>query len=550
MTEPTETPETTPLPAPVKRRWQGPSLVWLVPLVALGVGIALLVRALLATGPQLVIDFRSADGLRAGKTEVRYKEVVVGRVEGVQLSRERDRVHVMVRLDRSAATLAVDDTRFWVVRPRIDTAGVSGLETLFSGAYIGVDAGVSHTERRQFEGLEAPPFVLRGEPGRSFVLGTEDLGSLDVGSPIYYRRNRVGRVVGYTLDPKLDQLSVQIFVEAPYDELVNSQTRFWNASGVEVSINSGGISVDTQTLASVVSGGVSFERPPGTHGLPPAADGNRFKLFPDRKGAMAPPDGPAQTVRMVFDQSLRGMSIGAQVDFLGVEIGSVTGIRLDYDAKRNRFPVEVTADIYPTRLGTVRDALRDPADEEGARDVKLLQRLVANGLRAQARTGNLLTGQMYVALDFVPRAPRATLDIAQPVPAVPTVAGTLADVQPQIAEIVSKINRVPFDDIGRNLNSTLTQARGAIEQLQPEARQSLDEVRRTLAAVQETLARADRHVLDPSAPLQRNAEQTLQDLQRAAQSLRMLADYLQRHPESLLRGKPDDAEIPATPPRR
>lgn len=537
-------------PTPVTRKWRGPSLVWLVPIIALAVGVSLLIRAILATGPQVTIDFNSADGLRPGKTEVRYKEVVVGRVESLTLSEGRDRVHVSVRLDRSVSNIAVDDTRFWVVRPRIDTAGVSGIETLFSGAYIGVDAGVSQVQRRQFTGLEAPPYVLRGEPGRGFVLRTEDLGSLDVGSPIFYRRNRVGRVVGYKLDPQVDELSVQIFIEAPYDKLVNSQTRFWNASGVEVSLSSSGLSVNTQTLASVLAGGVSFERPPGSQGLPPAPDGNRFELFPDRKRALAPPDGPAQRVRMVFDQSIRGLAIGAPIDFLGIEIGSVKAIRLDYDAKRKRFPVEVEADIYPTRLGAVRDALREPTDDERRRDVTLLQRLVASGLRAQARTGNLLTGQMYVALDFPGRTTRAVLDTDTPVPAIPTVPGTLADVQPQIAEIVAKINKVPFDDIGRNLNDTLTQARMAIDQLRPDAQASLAEVRRTLQSVQETLARTDRQLLDPSAPIQRNAEQTLLDLQRAAQSLRVLTDYLQRHPESLLRGKPDDAKIPAPTERR
>ncbi len=545
------TPPLPPLPPkPVTRKWHGPSLVWLVPIIALAVGIALLIRALLSTGPQVTIDFQSADGLRPGKTEVRYKEVVVGRVEAVTLSEDRDRVHVSVRLDRSVSNIAVDDTRFWVVRPRIDTAGVSGIETLFSGAYIGVDAGVSKVQRRKFVGLEAPPFVLRGEPGRGFVLRTEDLGSLDVGSPIFYRRNRVGRVVGYKLDPLVDELSVQIFVEAPYDKLVNARTRFWNASGVEVSLNTSGLTVNTQTLASVLSGGVSFERPPGSRDLPAAADGSRFYLFADRKGALAPPDGPPQRVRMVFDQSIRGLDIGAPIDFLGIEIGTVKAIRLDYDPKRRRFPVEVEAQIFPTRLGAVREALYDPTGDEKRRDIDLLHRLVASGLRAQARTGNLLTGGMYVALDFPSKAPRAVLDTDTPVPAIPTVPGTLADIQPQIAEIVAKINKVPFDDIGRNLNDTLTQARGAIEKLSPDAQASLAEVRRTLKSVQETLGRADRNLLDPSAPIQRNAEQTLLDLQRAAQSLRVLTDYLQRHPESLLRGKPDDAKIPASSERR
>jgi paraquat-inducible protein B len=543
---PSSPPPATP-PTPVTRKWYGPSLVWLVPIVALAVGVALLIRSVLSTGPQVTIDFHSANGLRPGKTEVRYKEVVVGRVEAVTLSEKRDHVQATVRLDRSVANIAVEDTRFWVVRPRIDTAGVSGIETLFSGAYIGVDAGESTKQKRHFTGLENPPFVLRGEPGRGFVLRTEDLGSLDVGSPVLYKRNRVGRVVGYNLDPLVDELWVQVFIEAPYDKLVNPQTRFWNASGVEVSLNSSGLKVDTQTLASVISGGISFERPQGTQGLPQASDGSRFKLFPDRKTALAPPDGPPLRVRMVFDQSLRGLDIDAPVDFLGVEIGVIKAIRLDYDGRRKRFPVEVEAEIYPTRLGAVRDSMRQEGDDDKRRDTTLLRRLVQSGLRAQARTGNLLTGQMYVALDFPSKPNKAELDTSTAIPAIPTVPGTLSDVQPQIAEIVAKVNKVPFDEIGRNLNDTLAQAKMAIEQLRPEAQASLADVRRTLTSIQETLARADRSLFDPSAPIQRNAEQTMVDLQRAAQSLRVLTDYLQRHPESLLRGKPDDAKIPSSP---
>ncbi len=538
-------------PKPRTRTWHGPSLVWLVPVIALAVGASLIVRSLLETGPRVTIDFNTADGLRPGRTEVRYKEVVVGRVDGVTLTDDRKRVRVSVQLDRSVANLAVEDTRFWVVRPRIDTAGVSGLETLVSGAYIGVDAGLSKVNRSKFDGLEAPPFVLRGEPGSSFVLHTTDLGSLDVGSPILYRRTRVGRVVGYTLDPARDELLVQVFVEAPYERLVNTQTRFWNVSGVDVTVGANGVTLNTQTLASVLAGGISFERPPGTRNMPPAPGGSRFELYTDRKSALAPPDGQPLPVRMVFDQSMRGLAVGAPIDFLGIEIGAVKSIRLRYDRRRQRYPVEVMADIYPLRLGDVRDTVADASASDAVRDRALLQRLIENGLRAQARTGNLLTGQMYVALDFIP-SPRSANPAEDGAPiTLTTVPGTLSEVQPQIAEIVSKINKVPFDEIGRNLQDTLAQARGAIAKLTPEAQKSLAEVNKTLGSVQQSLDRVDRNLLDPSAPVQRNVEQTMGDLQRAAQSLRVLTDYLQRHPESLLRGKPDDAALPSTgsPPR-
>ncbi|MEO8835796.1 MAG: MlaD family protein, partial [Caldimonas sp.] len=244
-----------PRPRIEKRRRWSVSLVWLVPAVAIAIAASLLVRSVFLTGPRIEIEFKSADGVEAGKTEVRYKEVIIGKVVSVALRDDRKRVVVVVQLNRSAASFAVEDTSFWVVRPRIGAAGVSGLGTLFSGAYIGTDAGVSPQSRREFVGLEAPPFVLRGEPGRVFVLHTDDLGSLDVGSPVFHKRTPVGRVVGYTLDPDRDELSMKIFIDAPFQKLVTRDSRFWNASGIDLTLNSGGLSVNTQTLASILAGG-------------------------------------------------------------------------------------------------------------------------------------------------------------------------------------------------------------------------------------------------------------------------------------------------------
>lgn len=524
------------------------SLVWIVPILAMLIGASLILRTWLEAGPRIVIEFRTAEGLEPGKTEVRYKEVVVGRVEKVSLSDDRKKVLATVQLDRKVASIAVEDTTFWVVRPRIGTAGVSGLSTLFSGSYIGVDGGTSAKERSRFVGLEAPPYVLRGEPGRSFVLRAQDLGSLDVGSPLYYRRTRVGRVVGYALNPKNDELLVQVFVESPYESLVTQQARFWNVSGLDLTLNASGLTVNAQTLASVLAGGIAFERLPGAITLPPSPAGTRFYLFNDRKAALAPPDGPALTIRMVYDQSVRGLAVGAPIDFLGIELGTVTSMRLQYDPVRKRYPMEVTADIFLLRLGAVRHAMLNTAATGPEADTLFLERLVDNGLRAQLRAGNLLTGQQYVALDFIAKAPRATLAINGGVPLVPTVPGTLSELQSQIAEIVAKVSKVPFDEIGRDLQATLGQARDSIRQLTPEAQQALAEVQRTLTAVQESFARLDRNVLDASAPVQRNADQTMIELQRAAQSLRVLGDYLQRHPEAILRGKPPDPALPGDKP--
>ncbi|MEO7338481.1 MAG: MlaD family protein, partial [Caldimonas sp.] len=436
----------------------GISLVWLVPIVALVVAASLFVRTVLLVGPRIDIEFATADGIEPGKTDVRYKEVVVGKVETVSLRGDRKRVIVTVRLNRASAGLAVEDTQFWVVRPRIGAAGISGLGTLLSGAYIGTDAGISTTAKESFVGLEVPPFVLRGEPGAVFVLHADDLGSLEVGSPVFYRRTRVGRVVGYTLDPERDELSIRVFVESPYQTLVTPQARFWNASGVDLRLNASGLTLNTQTLASVLAGGLAFEIPPGSPKTPPAAAGSSFVLFGDRKAALSPEDGSPLSVRMVFDQSARGLTENAPVDFLGIEIGRVRTVSLDYDAKRQKFPIRVIADIYPLRLGMVRRALFAGSEGDPGAEAAVMQHLVERGLRAQLRTGNLLTGQLYVALDFVAKPARVAVTTKDGIVDLPTIPGTLSELQSQVAEIVQKLNKVPFEAIGTNLQTTLGRA--------------------------------------------------------------------------------------------
>lgn len=560
MAEHAAPPPAEALPEPVLARQNRLhlSLVWIVPVIALVVGAVLVVRAWLEAGPEITIEFRSGDGLEAGRTEVRFKEVVVGRVRSVSIGPDREKVLVTASLERGVKWLAVDDTRFWVVRPRIGSSGISGLGTLVSGAYIGVDAGVRTQQRTRFTGLEQPPLVLRNEPGRSFVLQADDLGSLDVGSPVYYRRVRVGRVVGYGLSPNGRDLDVRVFVEAPYENLVTRDTRFWHASGVDLSVNASGLTLDTQSLLSVFTGAIAFAAAPNGSPAAAADDGQRFRLFDQQRQAMAPDDGAPMRVRMVFEQSTRGLDEGAPIDLMGVEIGSVRSVSLQSSASARVLPVEVLADIYPRRLGAVRERFFGANAQRD--DRQLLKQLIERGLRAQARTGNLLTGRLYVALEFVPKPARVSFDAGAAVPTLPTVPGTLADVQPQLAEIVARLSRVRFDQIGNELQdtlkalskasaalqTTLASADTSLQQLTPEAKASLADLRgaltqanQTLASAQSALRSAEANLTDAQAPLQRNANQALTELQRAAQALRVLADYLQRHPESIVRGKPD-----------
>ena len=537
-------PDALPRPVVEQRRFKE-SLIWLVPALAALVGLSLVIHNWLQTGPQVVISLQSAEGLDAGKTPVKYKNVVIGRVKKIRLSPDRSHVLVSVALEKSAEGFATKGTRYWVVRPRIGLGGVSGIDTLFSGAFIGADVGESDEQQEHFDGLEAPPAVRHGELGRSFVLHSEDLGSLDVGSPVYYRRIQVGRVASYTLDKDGKGVSLHVFIDGPNDRFISRSSRFWNASGVDLSLGANGLKLNTQSMAAVLAGGVAFQDPPGPHDSTPAPEDTSFKLFGDRTTAMAPPDGEPHYLRMRFEQSVRGLAVDAPVEFLGINIGKVVSVRLDYDEKTQKFPVLVGAVVYPERLGAAYDKLEAMARANGhAPDLaRMMGGLIAHGLRAQARTGNLLTGQLYVALDFVPHATKVDFDPAAKPLTIPTAPGSFDKLQEQLAEIVDKLDKVPFDSIGKHVDQVLAGLDTTLKQVNGKTLPAFTE---TLHGVQKTMGTADAALSDDS-PLQRNLGATLEQVQRMSRSLRVLSDYLSGHPEALLRGRrPDDR--PATPP--
>lgn len=537
--EPPESDDPLPLPGDIpdpvvqrRRRWL-PSLVWLIPLLAAIIGITLAVKTVADRGPTITISFLTAEGMDAGKTQVKYKNVNIGEVKRITLAPDRSHVLIEVELTKQAENFAVADTRFWVVRPRVAANGVSGLSTLLSGSYIGVDAGRSHDERREFVGLEQPPAVTGDQKGRQFVLRGDSLGSLDIGSPVFYRRVTVGQVVGYDLNRDGSGVTVRVFVNAPYDQYVRSNTRFWQASGIDVRLDANGIKLDTQSLAAILAGGVAFQSPSGQVPGDPTGENTSYRLASDEPDAMRDPDGIPTRVVLRFNQSLRGLTPGAPVDFRGITLGRVVSIGIAYDKQTKTIEMPVAVDLYPMRLGSRFNAGAPPGSEVG-RD--RLAAMVRHGLRAQLRSGNLLTGQLYVALDFFPRVAQAQIDFTKDPVELPTTPSTLDELQQQVADIATKLNKIPFDQIGNNLNETLKNANVLFGQLNneiaPEAKATLDEAQKTFKSANQ--------VLQSDSPLQSDVAHAIQELNRTMQSLNQLADYLERHPESLLRGKPED----------
>ena len=528
-------PQGLPEPQKKKGRWR-PALIWLVPLIALLVALSLAVKAIIDTGPKIDVSFRTAEGLVAGKTTVRYKQVDIGLVRQIDLAEDGSHVIAKIELRKDASKFASKDSRFWVVRPRIGTSGVSGIDTLLSGAYIEVDGGRSEEKKDEFTGLEVPPVVSSDVPGKVFFLKADDLGSLDVGSPIYYRRINVGQITAYNLSNDGKSVELQTFIRSPYDKFVTTDARFWQASGVDVTLNASGFNLDTQSLASIVAGGIAFGYPESSN-ADMANNHSRFNLFNSRSDAMKEPDGRPKQIIMYFNHSLRGLSAGAPIDFMGIEIGNVKSINVEFNAQYTQLRMRVEAVIYPSRLAHGKEL--DPNGE-------IFRSFIQQGWRAQMRTGNLLTGQNYIALDKFPKAKPANLIMHTDGTAeVPTTPTELSGLQAQVSQIADKLTKFPLVEIGQdvrktlnNMNTTIESTDKLVKQLDgkvaPGFQATLDDVRRTMQSSQS--------ILSSDAPMQQDVRRALQQMTRAAASLQLMADYIEQHPESLIRGKTPEAD--------
>lgn len=535
-------PATGSLPRPEihPRKERRFSWIWLVPLIAVMVGMTLLVRDWMAIGPRITISFESAEGIEVGQTRVRYRDVAIGLVTDVKVDHENGRVLVTAQLDREGADyITQPGSRFWVVRPRLAISGVSGLGTLISGVYIAVDAPAASKPREKavyhFVGLEAPPEVTSGRPGTRYTLRAPDLGWLDIGSPVYFRRIQVGQVIGYGLDEKGNAVNIQIFVDAPHDRHVTKDARFWNASGVNFTLDADGVSFQTGSLAAVLAGGVAFASA-NEFDTETAAPDSVFELKPTEAQAMAEPDGDPVTVEFHFHQSVRGLKVGAPVDFRGLELGNIVDIDIEFDRERRQFFALVRARIYPLRFGPLFERMMELDKDPHMARARFLESMVARGLRAQMRAANLLTGQQYVALDFFRDQPPVKFDGAQYPPILPTIPGDFDRLQQQLSSIVGKVEALPLNELVSDLRDTLKAVTKALDGVEGKV---TPEVVSTLATLRRTLAGVDRFVAEGTSTAG-GLEGTMRELSSAARALRALADYLQTQPDSIIRGRSRD----------
>ncbi|MFH0995156.1 MAG: MlaD family protein [Pseudomonadota bacterium] len=534
----------------VQARKRQLSLVWLVPVIAALIGGWLIYKTLSEKGPEADIIFKTAEGLEAGKTKIKFKDVEVGQVTELSLTEDLSRVSVKAQFVKGAEAYLTENTRFWVVRARVAAYGVSGLGTLLSGAYIDLDPGKPGKSELKFNGLEEPPIFTTVDPGRIFTLKADRKGSIEVGAPVYYRQISVGKVIAYNLAPEGTNIFFKVFVNAPFHQYVHENTRFWNASGFDMKLDTQGIRIQTESFVSLMVGGIAFDIPnsyesPGET----APEETIFTLYSSRDAAEKKDFAEKKLFLLNFDTSVRGLSPGAPVEFRGIPIGEVINLKLEYDANKKSFEIPVLIVIEPGRLNIKKNTT--PKDPE-----KVIDFLIAKGLHAQLKTGNLVTGQQYVALDFFPNAEPRRITYQGDYPVIPTLPTQIEEIASKVGQFIAKLDKLPLEQIGKDLKDTLQGARRitnspeigeALHALNAAVKeiQMLTSVLRTgtapelnavLKQAQLSLATSNA-VLETDSPLQYRMKETLEELSDAARSLRVLVEYLENHPESIVTGK-------------
>jgi len=510
------------------------SIIWVVPLVALLIGGWLAYKALSEKGPTITITFESAEGLEAGKTRIKFKDVEIGNVTDISISDDFSHVVVTAELKKGTGPYLTDKTRFWVVRARIAAGEVSGLGTLFSGAHIGIDPQTEGKPQNHFKGLEIPPVLTEALPGRHFTMLAQDLGSLEIGTRVRYRKVTVGKVVGYRFDPDLDALKIQVFVQAPFHEKVRKETRFYDDSGVDFALDTRGLRVNTDSLSSMVLGAIAFETPVSMKASEQAPENFEFRLYPDRESSKEKEYFLKNYYLLYFEDDIYGLSPEAPVNFKGIKVGQVVDFSLQYNFKKKDFQIPVLVEIEPERIEQIHGKL-----PEGK---SLIDEFVARGLRAQLKTGSLITGQKFVDLAFHPKAPPAKVRYEEGLAVLPTVPQPLKQLMASVENIIDRLNKVPTDEIGRDVKAVLESVNDNLRKTETMFgeinEEVLPEIARTLKKLQASLTDIEKGYGKDSVTNQ-ELRKTLNELEEAARSIRILTEYLQRHPESLIRGKGD-----------
>ncbi len=512
------------------------SPVWVVPAVALFIAMWLVVQARLEKGADIKITFAGAGDIVAGQTLIKLKDVEVGTVKKLKLSSDLKHVTVYAEIDRDVAEHLSENTRFWMATPKISVSGVSNLGTLISGVYIVMDAGESGEYKTEFEGLDHSPAFESDEPGTQYVLQADKLGSISEGSPLYFRQIRVGEVTRYELAENSDYVDIHVFVKAPYDKLVQTKTRFWNVSGINVSLGAEGLKASMGSLTSLISGGVAFETATGFKGSEVAEGGYRFQLYPDQDSVQDESFNIKYYYQLKFSGSVKGLLVGAPVEFRGLKVGEVVDIELT-SAENIENSLHVFITLEPQRFKPDSAPSRQQADD-------FIEELVKQGLRARMVSGNFITGAQLIELQYIKDVEESLIVRKDNYSEFPVFQSGNDELMSHISNILAKVEAIPIDDLGSDLAASMASLKsilhtleknntaGTLEETLKNANQTINEVEGVMRSLDQAIA--------PDSELKYELTEMLKSISDAADSVQLFLNELNRHPNALIHGVKKD----------
>ena len=527
------------------------SPIWLVPIVAAVIGLWLVYATLSNQGPLVTLTMSNAEGIEAGKTMIKARSVEVGMVQTVKLSEDLTHVIVTARMAVDTEDLLRQDSQLWVVKPRIERQGISGLSTLLSGSYIELLPGKKNKYRDKFDVMDTPPVAQPDEKGLRIRLISEQSRGLNIGDPVMYRGFSVGRVELSHFSTGSRQMEYQLFITAPYDGLVTNNVRFWMNGGVRFETSADGMKFETGSLENLIKGGVSFDVPKGWGLGKPATSGQQFTLFTDESSSRSRQYDRYLDYVLLFNDSVRGLSADAPVEYRGIRIGTVLEVPFQLS------DVELlghNSGMIPVHIRIEQDRFDD---EDGDRALSQLSRdieqQIRKGLRATLKTGNLLTGSMYIDLSPVPDSPPAAgYGRFGEFHTIPTVSGGLARIEQQANKLLTKFNELPLDQTISNLDAMLKESKqsfAAMRELstnmnklatQPGAKQLPAELTKSMQELQKTL-----QSFSSDSPVYGDLNRSIESLNSLLRELNPAARKVNEKPNSLIFSQtPADDPLP------
>lgn len=529
------------------------SPIWIVPIVAMLIGLWLAYDNYTKVGKQITLSMTNAEGIEAGKTKIKVHSVDIGQIEQVTLSDDLTHIEVTARITPKAQPMLVKDTQLWVVKPRIGLEGISGLNTVISGAYIQLQPGKSQEETDQFTVLDQPPISLNGAQGVHVNLEGKVGNALRVGDPVTYQGLRVGRVVSATFDPKQRKMQHELFIEHPYDVLVTRNSRFWTAVGIDVKLDAEGFKANIPTVESLIAGGVSFGHPEDQPMGEPVRSETTFELYANEDAARQQTYDQYLEYVLLVDDTVRGLTKNAPVEFRGLRVGTVISVPYKFNSperkKDFRYAIPVLIHLEPGRLA-----------DNGQADLQewknRINHMLDRGLHATLKSGNLLTGSVYVDLNMGRKTHKPyKRERFEGLPVLPTSATSLAQIEQKMSDLLDKLNNLKVEPVLSGLDKNLQQSDTTLQEIrslstqinkfisQPELQQMPANLNKTMQELQSTLKG-----LSPDSPAYQELTTTLQRLDKALRDIQPLARTLNEEPSAVLFGrKPGNDPVPQAP---